>query len=134
MKRILDFHLSMVKLESSERVIIIDGAGPITHPLRIKVLEINIAQLELNDRARVLRTVEPKYTISEGPQSLPKTIKVLKPGSLTSTDLENWAVDYSCKYSKTKLPHATGFIFGVEYVKKGLPHVSQDFSVNLWYL
>jgi hypothetical protein len=72
--------------------------------------------------------VEPGYRISEDAQSLSEVIKVLKPGSLSSTDLENWAFDYTYKYSKNKLPHATGFIFGIEYAKKGLPHVSQDFS------
>lgn len=127
-KRILDFHLSTTKPEGSQQLIFIDGAGPTSRPLRIKVLELNTEKLELNDRARVLRTVEPDHRISEGAQSLSKVIKVLKPGSLSSTDLENWVVDYTCNYSTTKLPHATGFIFGVEYAKKGLPHVSQDFS------
>lgn len=124
----MDFQLSTPKLAGPQRVLFIDGAGPTTLPLCIKVLELNTEKLELNDRVRVLRTVKPEYRISEDLQSLSKTIKVLKPGSLSNADLESWAVDYAYKYSKTKLPHATGFVFGVEYAKKGLPNVSQDIS------
>jgi hypothetical protein len=127
-KRILDFHLSTTKLEGSPRTIYIDGAGPVTFPLCIKVLVLEAGKLELDDRARVLRTVEPEYIISKDADSLAEVINVLKPGSLSSTDLQNWAVDYTYEYSSTKLPHATGFIFGIEYAKKGLPHVSQHFS------
>lgn len=75
-----------------------------------------------------MQTVEPEHRTSQDAQSLSEVIKVLKPGSLTSTDLQNWAVDYTYKFSNTMLPHATGFVFGVEYAKKGLPHVSHNFS------
>lgn len=101
----------------------IDGSGPVTHPLFIKVLVLETEQLELGDRALVLRTVESNHNISDDAKSLAEVIHVLKPGSLSRTDLENWAVDYTYKYSKAKLPHATGFVFGIEYAKKGLPHV-----------
>jgi hypothetical protein len=122
--------LSTTKLEGSPRTIYIDGAGPVTLPLCIKVFVLGAGKLELDDRARVLRTVEPEHIISKDADSLAEVINVLKPGSLSSTDLENWVVDYTYKYSSTKLPHATGFIFGIEYAKKGLPHVSQNFSTS----
>jgi len=127
-KRILDFHLATAKLEGPQRQISIDGAGPITRPLCIKVLELKTGELELNDRARVLGTVEPEHRVSEDAQFLSEIVKVLKPGFLSSADLENWVIDYTYHYSKEKLPHATGFVFGVEYARKGLPHVSQDTS------
>jgi hypothetical protein len=123
-RRVLDFHLSTTELEGSQRPLFIDGTGPATLPLLLKVLEIKTENLGLNDRARVLQTAKPEYKISEDAESLSDTIKLLKPGSLSSTDLENWAVDYTYKFSSTMLPRATGYVFGVEYAKKGLPHVS----------
>lgn len=81
----------------------------------------------------MLQTTEPEKRIPQDAQSLSEVIRVLKPGSLSRMDLENWAVDYTHKYSSTMLPHATGFIFGIEYAKKGLPHVSQNLSQVVTY-
>jgi hypothetical protein len=105
----------------------IDGAGPVTRPLSIETLVVEMEKLDLDDRACILQTIEAGQKISKNGDPPSDLIYVIKPGTLASSDLEKWAVDYTQKYSRLKLPHATGFLFGIEYVKKGFPYVSHHF-------
>lgn len=83
-----------------------------------------MTELGPGDVASIYRTT--KHT---EPKPLLKEIQLLDPGALTHADLEKWAVDYASHFTKTMLPHATGFLFGLEYASRGLPHVGKSWLI-----
>jgi hypothetical protein len=87
-------------------------------------VECNIAELGAQDVSSIYRT-----TKHADPESLSKDIQLLDPGALTTDDLEKWAIDYTSHFTKTMLPHATGFLFGLEYATRGLPHVGKSWLI-----
>lgn len=85
-----------------------------------------MAELGLEDVASIYRT-----TKHADPKSLLKEIQLLEPGALTPEDLEKWAIKYTSHFTRTMLPHATGFLFGLEYAARGLPHVRGSWLVQI---
>lgn len=82
-------------------------------------------ELGAEDVASVYRTTkhaDPKWLLRE--------IQLLDPGALTPDALEKWAIDYTSHFTKTMLPHATGFLFGLEYAARGLPHVGKSWLIR----
>lgn len=122
-KRIIDFHLSNQDFLGTKQTLYIDGIGPSTYPLKINVLKCDIETFHDEDRTRIFRTVYPDETSLKF-SGFPTSIGLLQPGEVSTSVVEKWALEYVYQYAKTKNSRATGFLFGIEYAARGLPHVS----------
>jgi hypothetical protein len=123
-KRIVDFNLITKNFKGARRVISIDLNGPASKPLFISVVKSSVSNLEVEDVAQVMRTAEPVASLLENGKQSSSTIDVIEPGSLSISDLENWAFECTYEFSKSQEMSSTGFIFGVGYAALNLPYVS----------
>jgi hypothetical protein len=123
-KRIVDFNLITKTFGGAHRVISIRLNGPASKPLLIRVVKSSLSNLEAEDVAQIMRTAEPVAGLLENGEQSSSTVDVIEPGSITISDLENWAFECTYEFSRSQETSSTGFIFGVEYAALNLPYVS----------
>ena len=126
----MDFNADFSGIEGARRVLSIDGRGASSRPFHIIVLEVETVLLDPKTLTEVQRIhrLGSKVSGEDLPcePSQPRTVTVLDPDILSTFDIEKWAIEYAYKFTKTHNIHATAFILGIEYVERGLPHVSSE--------
>lgn len=104
----------------------IDGKGPHSSPLNLKVIEILSSSLKED----TLREVRQRTRLDHSFPFHQKTdanhqdaIAILDPETFLSIDLEKWIMKYTSDERLDNI-HSISFLFGVAYAKEKLPHVS----------
>jgi hypothetical protein len=125
--RVVDFKVDFTCAKGRRRIFTIDGKGPSSMPIHVIVLEVKTSSLDAKLQDEILRVQKraSRRAIENSKEpGAPKSIMILDPDHLSAFDLEKWAVEYSYKFTLAYNKNALAYLLAVQYVEKGLPHVS----------
>ncbi|KAI9640387.1 hypothetical protein NHQ30_011132 [Ciborinia camelliae] len=123
-KRITNFDVNFSGVEGQCTTTIIDGRGPNSYPLNLKVIEVQFSSLNEDILQEVCRITRPNSSaLCQQNSGLdhPDAITILDSELFSSTDLEKWVMEYTYD-NRLDIVNSTSFMFGVAYAKENLSH------------
>ncbi|KAJ8059011.1 hypothetical protein OCU04_011991 [Sclerotinia nivalis] len=121
---ITDFDVGFSDVDGRRKTIKIDGKGPVSSPLCLKVIEVQSSSLSENSlkELRRITILNSRFSFQQHAcPNQPGTITVLDSKFFSSMELEKWVMEYTYR-SKIDDANSTSFLFGVAYAKEKLPH------------
>ncbi|KAG4033229.1 hypothetical protein MFRU_005g02420 [Monilinia fructicola] len=119
--RITNFGIEFSGVEGQHKTIKVDGKGPNSFPLDLRIINVQSPSLSEDIQSEVCQIIRPKSNPPSQRTYLPGIIAILESKCFSSIDFEKWVMEY---INDSKLDNlcSISFSFGVAYARERLPH------------